>query len=318
VRWDAWQVHRRPRRALPSYELEDVCQRGILDCVTADALDTEYENGVADVLAYLAGDAAVVERNVRMPGKKSGKRRQIDVKVSGALFGSGNATMIVDCKRYTKPVDVNHIGTFVGLVEDVGADIGLLVTTVGISPAAQQYADNVRGIRLDVVPVEHLAAWAPRGTVDFEYAVPAEVYPEAVRAVRRAGFRVRPVEVGEWRGDVGVGFSAFRHFGVLNPSGEQQAEAREQLLAALRRIGVTEPVGLGNGVVSGGGTPSHRWLEVSAAGMPTGLKVLVSSEEDIAAELDYLVTTIAEGVPREQLDVVRPDVWPIPIMFPRW
>jgi hypothetical protein len=286
--------------------------------VTADALDTEYENGVADVLAYLAGDAAVVERNVRMPGRKSGKRRQIDVKVSGALFGSGNATMIVDCKRYTKPVDVNHIGTFVGLVEDVGADIGLLVTTVGISPAAQQYADNVRGIRLDVVPVEHLAAWSPRGTVNFEYAVPAEVYSEAVRAVRRAGFRVKPVEVGEWRGDVGVGFSAFRHFGVLSPSGEQQAEAREQLLAALQRIGVAEPVGLGNGVVSSGGTPSHRWLEVSAAGIPTGLKVLVSSEEDIADQLDAFAPTLFEGFPREQLDVIRPDVWPIPMMFPRW
>ena len=117
--------------------------------MTADALDTEYENGVADVLAYLAGEAAIVERNIRMPGNRSGKRRQIDVKVTGALFGSGDATMVVDCKRYTKPIDVNHVGAFVALVEDVGADIGLLVSTVGISPAAQQYAGNVRGIRLN-------------------------------------------------------------------------------------------------------------------------------------------------------------------------
>jgi len=290
----------------------------ILDGVVADALDTEYENGVADVLAYLAGEAATVERNVRMLGKKSGRRRQIDVKVTGALFGSGNATMIVDCKRYTKPLDVNHVGTFVGLVEDVGADIGLLVSTVGISPAAQQYAENVRGIRLDILPVEHLTAWSPRGTVHFDYAVPKEVYPEAVRAVRRAGFRVRPVEVDEWRGDVGVGFSAFRHFGVPSPSGEEQANARQRLEAALRRAGISEPVGLGSGVVTGGGTPGHRWLEVSVAGVPIGLKVLVSSEEDVAAELDSLALTFLEGVPREQLDVIRPQVWPIPMMFPRW
>src|SRR5262249_49971708 len=107
--------------------------------MTVDALDTEYESGVADVLAYLAGDAATVERNVRMPGKMSGTRRQIDVRVTGALFGSGTAVMVVDCKRYSKPIDVNHVGTFVGLVEDVGADIGLLVSTVGISPAAQHF-----------------------------------------------------------------------------------------------------------------------------------------------------------------------------------
>jgi Restriction endonuclease len=52
-----------------------------------------------------------------------GKQRQIDVKVTGALFGSGRATMVVDCKRYAKSIDVNHVGAFVGLVEDVGADL---------------------------------------------------------------------------------------------------------------------------------------------------------------------------------------------------
>lgn len=286
--------------------------------MAADALDTEYENGVADVLAYLAGDNAVVERNVRMPGKMSRKQRQIDVKVTGTLFGSGNATMVVDCKRYTKPLDVNHVGTFVGLVEDVGADVGLLVSTVGISPAAQQYADNVRGIRLDLLPIEDLARWSPPGTVNFDYAVPEEAYPEAVRAVRRVGFGVRPIEVEEWRGDVGVGFSAFRHFGVRSPSGEQQTEARDRLEAALRRVGVVEPVSLGGGIVAMGGTPGHRPLQVTMGGVPTGLKVIVSSEQEIRAQLDSLSDHFTFLRPREQLDVIRPEIWPIPVMFPRW
>jgi hypothetical protein len=192
------------------------------------------------------------------------------------------------------------------------------VSTEGISPAAQHYADNVRGIRLDMLSVEQLAAWSPRGTVHVDYAVPGEVYSAAVRAVRRAGFRVGPVKVEEWRGDVGVGFTAFRHFGVLSPSGQQRAEARERLLAALRRVGVAEPVNMEHGVVMGGGTPSHRWLEVTMAGIPTGAKVLVSSEEEIAAQLNALVPSFFEGVLREQLDVIRPDAWPIPTMFPRW
>jgi hypothetical protein len=284
--------------------------------MTAQALDTEYENGVADVLAYLAGDAALVERNVRMLGRKSGKRRQIDVRVTGTVFGGGDATMVVDCKRYSKPLDVTHVEKFVGLVEDVGADIGLLVSTVGVSPAAQQYADSVRGVRLDILSVEELAAWSPEGTVHFDYAVAEDVYPEAVRSVRRAGFRVREVTVEPWRGDVGVGFSAFRHFGVLSPSGEQWAEAEQQLLTALRRVGISEPVGLRQGVVVIGGTPGHRYLEISLKGHPIDRRVLVSSEEDITVQLDGVAMSL--GVPRGLLDVIRPEVWPIPTMFPRW
>jgi hypothetical protein len=130
--------------------------------MSADALDAEYENGVADVLAFLANDAAVVERNVQMPGAKSNADRQIDVKVTGRIFGAGNATMVVDCKRNKKSLDVIAVGAFLGLVEDVGADIGLLVTTTGASEAAYTHAKSVRGIRLDILPIETLAAWSPR------------------------------------------------------------------------------------------------------------------------------------------------------------
>lgn len=286
--------------------------------MTADALDTEYENGVADILAFLGGDSVEVARNIRMPGLRSGKARQVDVQVTGTLFGSGTATMIVDCKRYAKPVNVNHVGTFLGLVEDVGADAGLLVTTIGMSPAAQQYADSVRGIRFDVLSLQELASWSPRGTVHFDYAVPGDSYAEATRAARRAGFRVKPADVPNWRGKVGLGLSAFRHFGVTSPSGELQTRARERLLDALDRVGIREPVALGNGVVVSGGIPTHRWLEVSVAGAGTALKVLVSTEEEVSAELDQLATDLLAGVPREKLDVVRPEVWPIPRMFPGW
>ena len=142
-----------------------------------------------------------------------------------------------------------------------------------MSAAVQQYADNVRGIRLDVAAVEELAAWAPEGTVHFDHAVPRDAFPEAVRVLRRAGFRIRAVAVEKWRCDVGVGFSAFRHVGVKGPSGEQQIETRERLLAAA---------------------------------------------EDVPAELDRLVALLGASVPRDGLDVIRPDAWPTRPMFPRW
>lgn len=282
-----------------------------------DALDTEYENGVADVLAFLANDAATVDRNVHMPGTKSGKPRQIDVRVTGRIFGTGNATMVIDCKRYKRPIDVNAVGTFVGLVDDVGADVGLLVTTIGVSDAAREYAANVRGIRLDILSLDALAAWSPKGTVHFDYAVPVSLYAEAARSARRAGFRVTPVAVDDQRHPAdNLGLSAFRHYGVTNPSGQIQTEARENLLAALRKGGVLDPISIGSGVVAGGGTPAHRWLEVSHSNQASGLKILAASEQEIATELQGVADAL--GLPLELLDVIRPDVWPIPTMFPSW
>ncbi len=286
--------------------------------VTADALDAEYENGVADVLGYLAGDAAVVERNARMPGRLSGKRRQIDVKVTGTVFGSGNVTMIVDCKRYKKPIDVTHVAAFVGLVEDVGADVGLLVTTTGISDAARTYAENQRGIWLNVFSVDELTAWSSEGTVHWDYAIPEDRLQEAIRAARRAGFRVRPIAVDPERGDVGVGIKVFRHLGVPNPPGELQIEARDALLSAFAQAGIDDPVSLAGGITVDGGTPGHRWLFVTIGGVQTKVRILAASEEDIVNQLDRVVHPLVPGIPREQLNVVRPDPWPIPTMFPRW
>lgn len=285
--------------------------------MTAEALDTEYENGVADVLSFLAAGEADVDRNVQMLGRKSGVNRQIDVRVRGRIFGAGDATMVVDCKRYTSPLDVNDVATFVGLVDDVVADIGLMVTTTGASPAAFEFARNSRGIRLDILSVEELAAWSPKGTVNFDYAVPESLYAEARRSARRAGFRVRLVEVDEWRNLPGyVGLSAFRHFGVASPSGDMQAKAREHLCEVLRAAGVTELLGMRSGVVFNGGTPAHRYLEVTFAGETIGIRILVASEADITAHLDALAES--HSFPRGVLDVVRPEVWPIPLMFSSW
>lgn len=285
--------------------------------MTAEALDSEYENGVADVLGYLARDAAVVTRNVHLPGQRSQTSRQIDVLVSGKVFGLDDATMIVDCKRYRSPIDVNHVGAFVGLLEDVGADFGLLVTTVGASEAAFQLASRERGVRLSMLAVEDLSRWSPRGTVHFDYAVPADRFAEAARSARRAGFRVTPAGVPDWRElPAHQGLTAFRHFGTSNPSAEVQEQARADLVVALAKVGVVEPIPMGNGIVMDGGTPAHRWLEVTVGGAATGTKVLAASEADIEVQLSNAHSMI--GGPRTALDVIRPDPWPIPTLFPIW
>lgn len=110
------------------------------------SLAIEYENGVVDVLAFLASDSAVVDRDVKLPGRNSGAIRLVDVRACGRIFGMAAASLIIDCKRWGKPVDVADASKFVDLVEDVVADVGLLVTTQGTSATAQKRLHAARGI----------------------------------------------------------------------------------------------------------------------------------------------------------------------------
>lgn len=63
---------------------------------------------------------------------------------------------MVDCKHVnlggsTKKLDVKDVEEFIGMVEDVDADFGVLISTVEFTPAAQNRIG--RGIRLRTLPV---------------------------------------------------------------------------------------------------------------------------------------------------------------------
>jgi restriction endonuclease Mrr len=70
--------------------------------------------------------------------------------------------MIVDCKCFSRNVDVQAVEAFAGFLDDVNVELGLLVTTAGFSEAARRRAEHVRGLRLDVVELDELAKWLPR------------------------------------------------------------------------------------------------------------------------------------------------------------
>jgi hypothetical protein len=48
----------------------------------------------------------------------------------------------MDCKDYQKPVDMKNVEEFIGLVEDVGANKGAMVSAAGYSTAAQHRAQD--------------------------------------------------------------------------------------------------------------------------------------------------------------------------------
>lgn len=126
-----------------------------------DPTPADYEDGVAALLTEKFAERGTVERNVRLPSRSGGRKRQIDVLIRLPLADMGEELMVVDCKRYGSKVDVKGVEAFVGLIEDVGAAMGLLVTTEGYTRGALARAASVRGIRVEVIRVEDLPGWAP-------------------------------------------------------------------------------------------------------------------------------------------------------------
>ena len=53
--------------------------------------------------------------------------RQIDISIRGELAGS-KLLGIVDCKFYSKKVDVKAVESFLGMLEDLKAKIGIMIT----------------------------------------------------------------------------------------------------------------------------------------------------------------------------------------------
>jgi hypothetical protein len=121
----------------------------------------DYEDGVAELMAEKFSGRGAVERDVRLPSRSGGRDRQIDVLVRMPLADLGEELMVVDCKRYGSKVDIKDVEAFIGMVEDVGAAMGLLVTTEGYTAGAIARAKAERGIHVQVVRVEDLPAWSP-------------------------------------------------------------------------------------------------------------------------------------------------------------
>lgn len=100
-----------------------------------------FENLAATIQRALAAGARV-EQDVRIVGKASGVERQIDIAVWTTLANSSCSSRSIATR-----VDVKDVEAFIGLVKDVGASQGALVTAQGYTEAAKNVADAA-GLRL--------------------------------------------------------------------------------------------------------------------------------------------------------------------------
>jgi hypothetical protein len=90
--------------------------------------------------------AAEVLHNVKMPGRRTGANRQIDVLVREKI-GQYVINIVIDCKDYKHRVDVKGVEEFAGLLDDVGGQKGVLVCPAGFSQMAKVRA---AGLQIDL------------------------------------------------------------------------------------------------------------------------------------------------------------------------
>jgi Restriction endonuclease len=105
----------------------------------------ELEKLVQRIQQQLAPQAEVLH-NVRLEGRQSGTQRQIDVLVRERI-GQYEIKIIIDCKDHREPVDVKGVEEFNGLLDDVGAQKGVLVCPSGFTKTAKTRAE---GLQIDL------------------------------------------------------------------------------------------------------------------------------------------------------------------------
>jgi hypothetical protein len=122
----------------------------------------ELEILVQKIQQQLAPTAAVLH-DVKLDGRRSGRKRQIDVLVREQV-GQYDIKIIIDCKDYNVPIDVKDVEQFYGLFEDVGAQKGVLVCPKGFTKTAKTRAE---GLQIDLYsPVDTNAhKWRVKVTI---------------------------------------------------------------------------------------------------------------------------------------------------------
>lgn len=109
-----------------------------------------YEKVIADTTNKYPNCTVVSDQKVT--GVRSGVTRQVDVWVTGDIAGH-EIKLAIECKLYKAKVDIKTVDAFIGFLEDVGADKGVLITTTGFTSGAQSRA-KASGIDLEVMTFE--------------------------------------------------------------------------------------------------------------------------------------------------------------------
>lgn len=111
---------------------------------------------------------AEIVKNAHIEGRYSGVNRQIDVLVRLCEGGKVISTILVECKHYKQKINVKIVESFIGCLEDVGADKGIIVSENGFSRAAINRAHYGKDdIEVDILNLGELQQFQSLGAFPF-------------------------------------------------------------------------------------------------------------------------------------------------------
>lgn len=87
-------------------------------------------------------------------GNYSRTERQIDIAIRGNL-GGNKILGVIDCKYFNKKIDLKVVESFIGMLQDVNANFGLMITNKGYSKSAKSRVKN-SNLKLDILNFDEL------------------------------------------------------------------------------------------------------------------------------------------------------------------
>ena len=191
----------------------------------------EYERETYDEILDKHHGASVTF-DAKLQGHLSNTLRQIDVLIKDQTE-SAEVVTAVDAKHHARPIDVKQVEGFIGLLNDVRVDRGIMVSASGYTEAAlsRAFRDDV-DLDLDILSLAEYREWqsscaiphSGRGAVllntPFGWVVDAKRVPAFLASLYRRGSTF----------DEAVGKMEFMYVNLLDRTGP--AATLDELLAS--------------------------------------------------------------------------------------
>lgn len=94
----------------------------------------------------------IVEYDKKIPGR-SDANRQIDILIESQ---SQNMIKVIDCKYHKAIIDIKEVDSIIGMLEDVRANAGVIVSPIGFTPAADKRAKDYGRLELIIINLHDL------------------------------------------------------------------------------------------------------------------------------------------------------------------
>ncbi|GIU52514.1 hypothetical protein TUM4438_45440 [Shewanella sairae] len=126
----------------------------------------QYETEIFEHFQQQYPDAEIT-LDAKKTGIYSKVSRQIDILIEQYVAGN-RFTLVIDGKFFNKKVDVKAVESFIGMLEDIGAHKGLLISNQGFSEAAYNRAHfGPSEVELDILNFKDLHLFQSHGALPY-------------------------------------------------------------------------------------------------------------------------------------------------------